>query len=317
MTENKETDVQENVDTELPAFVKAAPELLPLWDWWVKEGKSMLVTLAVVAVAILGFYGVRNYIKSRDANASDKLLSASTPEDLAAAVGDCNSLFGTSKVSVPLKLRLAKSHFDAGHFQEALDVYESIAKDADSPFVGIAVLGKAYSLEGLKKFKEASEAFSAYAADDSKTSDGYRIMAKLGVVRCKAQQGDVTGAIADLEALKENSTDERDKMLVDNLLSTIKHYDFSRVDATPLDAFTLPEANSLPLPEAKPAPAKPASAPAAKPSPAPVAKPAPAPAAKPAPAPAAKPAPAPAAKPAPAPAAKPAPAPAPAPATKK
>ena len=78
MKENKDADVQENADTNLPAIVKAAPELLPLWDWWVKEGKSTLLMVGVAAVAVLGFYGVRGHLKARDAAASDKLMSAST-----------------------------------------------------------------------------------------------------------------------------------------------------------------------------------------------------------------------------------------------
>jgi len=64
-------------------------------------------------------------------------------------------------------------------------------------------------------------------------------------------------------------------------LSLLKHYDFSRVDATALDAFTLSDDLPTPAPEAKPA-----AAPAAKPAPAPAAKPE----AKPAPTPAVKPA---------------------------
>ena len=341
MTEKKEADVQANVEPELPALVKAAPELIPLWDWWVKEGKSTLVMLLVVVLGVAGFYGVRGYLRSRNAAASQALSRSNTPDELATAVAE----YGSSKVGTALKLRLAKSHFDAGRYQDALDAYEVLAKDsaANDPFRDIAVLGRAFSLEGLKKYAEASEIFSAYASDEAKSHDGFRLAAKLGVARCKAQQGDVAGAEADLNALKDATTDDNQKSRIEFMLSILKHYDFSRVDATPLDAFSLPvDDATLPAPkaEAKPAPkaeTKPAPAPAAaKPAPAPAAaKPAPAPAAvKPAPAPAAaKPTPAPAAakpapataaaKPAPAPAAaKPAPAPAaakpaPAPAPKK
>ena len=45
MTEKKDADVEKDVDPALPAIVKAAPELIPLWDWWVKEGKSTLMML--------------------------------------------------------------------------------------------------------------------------------------------------------------------------------------------------------------------------------------------------------------------------------
>ena len=58
MTENKDADVIDNAEKPLPAFVKAAPELLPLWDWWVENGKSTIVTLVVVALGLVGFFGV-------------------------------------------------------------------------------------------------------------------------------------------------------------------------------------------------------------------------------------------------------------------
>ena len=273
MTEKKDSDVQTNADPALPAFVKAAPELIPLWDWWVKEGKSTLVMLLVVALGVVGFYGVRGYLRGRNAAASQALSRANTPDELATAVAE----YGSSNVGMALKLRLAKSHFDAEHFQDALDVYETVIKDSakDDPFRDIAVLGRAFSLEGLKKYPEASEAFSAYAADEAKSHDGFRLTAKLGVARCKAQQGDVAGAEADLKTLKDATADENQKSRIEFTLSILKHYDFSRIDAAPLDAFTLPTTDAaLPAPEAKPEekPA-PAAKPETKPAPTPVTKP--------------------------------------------
>ena len=283
MTEKKKTDVEEKVDAEnkaekpLPAFVKAAPELLPLWDWWVKEGKSVMVMLLVAALGVAGFFGIRGYLHGRRAKAAQALMASNSLEELTQAVSE----YGSSDAGLGLKLCLAKKHYDDNHFQEALDVYEAVVKDAgkDFPFRGIAELGRAFSLEGLKKYPEASEAFSAYASDEAKSHDGFRLTAKLGVARCKAQQGDVAGAEADLNALKDATADEQEKSRIDTMLTLLKHYDFSRVDATPLDALTLP-ATDLPAPAAEPA--APAPAPAPMPAPAPAAKPAPAPAANPA-----------------------------------
>ena len=36
---------------EEPGWVKKAPELLPVWDWWVKEGRSTLTLLLWAASA--------------------------------------------------------------------------------------------------------------------------------------------------------------------------------------------------------------------------------------------------------------------------
>ena len=265
MTEKKDADVNGNVEKPLPAFVKAAPELLPLWDWWVENGKSTIVTLVVVALGLVGFFGVRGYLNSRNSKASQALSVPNTQEDLTSAAAE----YGSSKVGIGLKLRLAKSHFDNDQFQNALEVYESVAKDVakDDPFFDIATLGRAFSLEGLKKYQEAQEVYNAYASDEAKTHDGYRQTAQFGVARCMAQQQkSAAEAEAYLKGLKDSATDEAKKSQFDAMISLLKHYDFSREDATLLDQFTpldatlepekdltAPKAETKPAPAAKPA----------------------------------------------------------------
>ncbi len=228
-----------NNEKPLPAFVKAAPELLPLWDWWVKNGKSTIVTLIVVAVGFFGIIGVRSYLGNRNAKAS-KGLDALTQEEMTEAVNN----FGSTKAGPALKLRLAKNHYDNDRFQDALSVYESVIQDTDkdNPFYDIAVLGRAASLEGLKKYQEAQAAYSEYASDADKSHDGFRLTAQLGAARCKAlQQKNAAEAEADLKALKDATSDEDKKKQIDAVLVLLKHYDFSHEDATLSDALTLPD----------------------------------------------------------------------------
>jgi len=290
MTEKKKTEVAQKSDAEtkgdpsLPAFVKAAPELLPLWDWWVKEGKTVMVTVLVIALGAAGFIGIRGYRQGRHAKATEALVKSNTQEELSTAVAE----YGSSGAGTGLKLCLAKNYYDAGQYQDALSLYEAVLNgDKDDPFRDIAELGRAHSLEGLKKYADASEAFSKYASDEAKAHDGFRLTAQLGVARCKALQGDVAGAEADLKALKEATTDNMKQRRIEEMLTLLKHYDFSRVDPNPEDALTLSldDSEPTPAPEAKSAPAVPAK-PAVKPavpakptvtvSPAkPVAKPAP------------------------------------------
>ncbi len=273
MTEKKDADVIDNAEKPLPAFVKAAPELLPLWDWWVKNRKSMIVTLVVVALCVMGFFGVRSYLSSRNAKASKAFSVSNNPEELASAVAE----YGSSKGGVGLKLRLAKNYFDNDQFDKALEVYEAVAKDVakDNPFFDIANLGWAYSLEGLKRYQEAQDVFSAYASDEAKSHDGYRLTAQFGVARCMAQQQkNAAEAETYLKGLKDAATDEAKKVQYDSMISLLKHYDFSREDAslldqfTPLDATLEPEPNSsvIPVPPPAPAPVQQQPAPAAKPA---------------------------------------------------
>ena len=101
---SEEIKTPEVPNENLPAFVKAAPELLPVWDWWVKEGKSTLAMLLVVAIAVMGFYTWKNYQKRNAAAANQVLMNAISTEDLESAVSD----YGSTKVGPALRLRLAK-----------------------------------------------------------------------------------------------------------------------------------------------------------------------------------------------------------------
>lgn len=220
---------------QIPAFIKAAPELLPVWDWWVKEGKSTLVTLAIVAAAVGAFYGARGYYRNRDAAANQALVNAYSTDDLEAAV----SSYGSTKVGPALKLRLAKSYFDGERYQDALDIYEGlVAKAAKSPaFADVAEMGRAYSLEGLAKYKEAGDAYAAFANDTAKTNSYLALTAKMGVARCQALAGDKDGAVKALEELKKAQGDDKlAEMRVERLLETVKRYDAKRPARSLFDA---------------------------------------------------------------------------------
>ena len=273
MSDEKKT---ETVPEYIPEFVKKAPELLPVWDWWVKEGKSTLTMLVVAGAVVAAFYGVRGYLRSRDAGANQALVSAYSTDDLEAAV----SSYGSTRVGPAIKLRLAKSYFDAERYQDALDVYEGLAaKSAKIPaFADMAEMGRAYSLEGLNKYKEAGDAYSAFANDAAKTNSYLALTAKLWVCRCQALAGDKDGAVKALDALKSTVKDDRlAEMRVERLADAVKRYDASRAPRSLFDAADAAEksleAEKAAKAEAK-AEAKPAAAPAAKPAEKPAAKPA-------------------------------------------
>lgn len=288
------SEENKNSEENLPAIVKAAPELLPVWDWWVKEGKSTLMMLVVAVLVVLGFYGGRSWLRARNAAANQALVNAFTVDELETAV----SSYGSTKAGFALRQRLAKAYYDAERYQDAFDVYEKLASKASSnpAFGDIAVLGRAHALEGLAKYKEAQAAFAGFAAS---STNSYLILdAKLGAARCKALLGDKEGAAKDFEALKAAAKDDMEKDRVERMADAVKRYDPSRSTRSLMDAANAAakaldsEKKSAEAPKPAAKPAVPAPAPAAKPAapaPAPV-KPA-APAAKPAaPAPAAKPA---------------------------
>lgn len=258
-----------NSGSDIPAFVKAAPELLPVWDWWVKEGRSTLLMLAVAAIAVGGFYAGRNWLHSRDAAANAALVNAFTTDELESAVAD----YGSTKIGESLKLRLAKSYYDGGRYQDALESYDALVAKmaAGGPFTDIAKIGRAYSLEGLKKFAEAQKAFADYAADEANAESYLLLTAQLGAARCKALAGDKDAALKDFDALKAKTQDEIAKTRIERMADAVKRHDPSRAARSLFDAANSAAASleksakaaeaSKPAEAAKkPAEAKPASA---------------------------------------------------------
>ena len=254
------------VTEEIPNWVKKTPELLPVWDWWVKDGRSTVTWLLVAGVCVAGWYAFKNWQAGRTAAANTALVNAFTADELEEAVAK----FGGSATGPALKLRLAKSYLDGERWDEAEKVYGDYvsAAAADDPFVSLAQLGRAYALEGAGKVAEASKEFESLAAN---TNLPVSTTAALGVARCMALNGDKAGALKKLEA----STDPRAK----NLSEMIKRYDPNRKSASLFDAADAAatkiaaektadakKAEAKPV-EAKPAAVKPAEAkPAAKPA---------------------------------------------------
>ena len=235
--------------------LKTNPELLPLIEWWEKDGKQTVALLAVAAIAVGGWYGWKNHRESVRAAASESLTSAYTTDELEEAV----SRFSGQAVEGALKLRLAKSYFDAGRYEEALAQYEELSANPPDGFADIPVVGKAQCQEALGKFAEAAAAFDAFAEANPKS---YLVLtAQLGAARAFAQAGDKKKALARIDALKAANKEEGiAKARIEATESIIKRYEpKSAAAAAPAPA---------PAPVAAPVPA-PAPAPAAAPAPAP------------------------------------------------
>ena len=182
--------------------LRTNPELLPLVEWWEKDGKSTVIWLLVAAIAVGGWYGWRNHKAAVKAAASDALVNAYTTEEIEDAVAK----FSGSATEGALKLRLAKNYFDAGRYEEALAQYESLCGNAPDGFADVPVVGRAQCLEALGRFDEAAAAFDAFA--EASPKNYLTLTAQLGAARCFAQAGDKAKALARIEALKAANTDD-------------------------------------------------------------------------------------------------------------
>ena len=182
--------------------LRTNPELLPLVEWWEKDGKSTVIWLLVAAVAVGGWYGWKNHKAAVKAAASDALVNAYTTEEIEDAVAK----FSGSATEGALKLRLAKNYFDGGRYEEALAQYEALVGNAPDGFADVPVVGKAQCLEALGRFDEAAKAFDAFA--EANPTNYLTLTAQLGAARSFAQAGDKKKALARIEALKAANKDD-------------------------------------------------------------------------------------------------------------
>ena len=208
--------------------LRTNPELLPLVEWWEKDGKSTVIWLLVAAIAVGGWYGWKNHKAAVKAAASDALVNAYTTEEIEDAVAK----FAGSATEGALKLRLAKNYYDAGRYEEALAQYEALVGNAPDGFADIPVVGKAQCLEALGKFDEAAKAFDAFA--EASPKNYLALTAQLGAARSYAQGGDKKKALARVDALKSaNKDDELAKARIEATESAIKRFDPSSAKAAP------------------------------------------------------------------------------------
>ena len=225
--------------------MKVNPEFLPIIEWWEKDGKQLTIYLAVAAIAVGGWYGWKNHRAAVRVAASDALVSSYTTEELEDSV----SRFSGAAAEGALKLRLAKSYFDAARYEEALAQYEALCGNAPDGFADVPVVGKAQCLEALGKFAEAAKEFDAFAEANPKSF--LTLTAQLGAARSIAQGGDKKKALARLDALKSaNKDDQLAKARIEATELAVKRYEKKAV-AAPAVKDAKPEAKKEAAPAAK------------------------------------------------------------------
>lgn len=199
--------------------LKTNPELLPLIEWWEKDGKQTLACCIAAAIAIGGWYGYKNYRAVRNAAASDSVATANTTAEIEEAVGK----FSGMPVEKVQRLRLAKKYFDDARYDESLATYEALMADAPEGFGDVPVVGKAQCLEALGRYAEAQKAFDTFVAASPKHY--LTLTAQLGSLRCQCEGGDKKGALDRAAALKEALKDDAmAKARIESTEELIKRY---------------------------------------------------------------------------------------------
>ena len=237
--------------------LKTNPELLPLIEWWEKDGKQTVIYLLVAAIAVGGWYWWKHQKAAEKVAALESVKMAYTTTDLEDAV----SKFGGSDCGGVLKLRLAASYYSDERYDDALAQYEDLIGKAPEGFADIPVVGKAQCLEALGRYADATAAFDAYANDEANTNSYLKLTAQLGAVRCLTQGGDKKAALARIETLKAaNKDDAPAKAMIEQTESLVKRYDpAAKLAPTPAPAVAPVEKPAEKPAEAKPVEVKPAT----------------------------------------------------------
>ena len=284
--------------------MKIPEELLPVVEWWERDGKKTLAIAAVVGVAVLGYISWRSHKEKLQEEAEAAVATAMDVETLQDAV----NRFGDYDVGPMLKLKLASAYCargEEGDAKSALEIYDQVVASGKIPagFEDVPKVGRAECLEAEEDFGGAIAAYESFIAS-APTNAPLLVAAKLGLARSKAQSGDRKGAVAYLEAMqKDEGLSDSAKARVESTLDVVKRWTKQPAPAPeqpvakPVTPAPAPVKPATPAPVAAPKPPAPAPAPAAKPAaaPAPVKPATPAPVAAPKPP---APAPAPAPKPA-------------------
>lgn len=236
-----------------PAYLP--PEILPLYDWWKQNGASLLTTLTVVVIALAGSAYYLRLRSSRLAAASAALGDEPSVANLETAAGR----YGGTRVGPLVRIRLAKSYFDAGQYAEALGEYDKvIARDGKhSLAAAIAAVGRAHALEALQRTDEALAAYVAFAKADP--AHFLAPQAILGQARCLAIAGRKAEAKDLLDRLMVSHAQTPWEEIAKNLAGAIDRFegfrDRSIFEQLGAASKKLDEAGSLsnePQPAAKP-----------------------------------------------------------------
>ena len=199
--------------------LKKHPELVPVVEWWEKDGKSTMAIVVAAAVVVVGWQGWKHHEKSANDAAAKSCVEAFAPDELEEGVAK----FGSRAAGGAMKVKLAKAYFQAERYEDALAVYEELGKAVPEGFDGVPQVGRAHCLEALERYDEALEAFEAFASSHEESY--LRLTAQIGAARCVCEKGDKAKALEMIAALKkEVGSDEVSKARVDAAEDLVKRY---------------------------------------------------------------------------------------------
>ena len=140
------------------AFKDAVDDFDRFEDFFSTNLKQILIGFCVLSVAIVIAAIAYTKITKAQLKVSGKLTAAKTVEELKKEIAE----YSSNDSVYPARMRLATLYFNDGKYEEALTEYTGLGADAPPGEIkNRARLNEAYTLEALKRGKEAAEKFAA------------------------------------------------------------------------------------------------------------------------------------------------------------
>ncbi len=79
-------------------------ELLPVIEWWEKDGKQTLAIVAAAAVVVAGYYGIKSWRQSQREAAGSALMEVAMGGDSVESLEGAVAAYGSSESGPALKL---------------------------------------------------------------------------------------------------------------------------------------------------------------------------------------------------------------------
>ncbi|MBO7207762.1 MAG: hypothetical protein J6W10_09160 [Kiritimatiellae bacterium] len=216
-------------------------ELIPLIDWWKKDGKKCLAMALVAGMAALGAYLWMSKERRLDAEAA--VYASGVGEFQIQDLENAVQKYGDREVGAVIKLRLAKKYVELGDYTKALEVYTALVneKSVSEALLFAPEYGVASCQESLYNWAEAKKAYDVIAEGPA---SAYAFDAKLGSARCYAFIEGVTNKTEKLEALKKDY--EKDALAVMRIEKTIEAVNGWEKREAPLPPVEMVKAEEVP-----------------------------------------------------------------------
>lgn len=181
-----------------------SPELEQLKNYARTYGRTVMLSLSILLVGVIGIRLYRARKQSAVREASALLTTARSVQELEALVSEYKS----APSATLAKLRLAKSYFDAVNYDLALETYRDIKEqDSAHPLAAAADLGIAHCLEAKGQPQEALREFEEFL--ENSPDHFLAAQAVFGKARCLDQVYRTADARAVIEDFIVASPDSR------------------------------------------------------------------------------------------------------------